>query len=115
MHWFTLLHAQLSDADGSIVAVANGYLTRENMLPFHDAKLSISVNDDELTITTDKFARSVELCAGENGSAFGWVFEDNFFDLFPFESKKVKIQMKGAGNTVLAQAHYSPHVSKISV
>ena len=113
LHWFTLLHAELRNADGALIATANNYLTKENMLPFHEAQISMAIEGDVLTLTTDKFARCVELSAGEDGGGFGWVFEDNFFDLFPFETKRVRISRRGAGGCVRAKAQYSPHVSAV--
>jgi beta-galactosidase/beta-glucuronidase len=113
--WYTLLHAELRSADGAIIAAANAYLTVENRYPFHDAKIGMRLEGSELVLTADKFARCVEVSAGQDGMAFGWVFEDNFFDLFPFEQKRIKIQRRGAGNLVRAQAQYSPHVNSIQV
>lgn len=113
LHWFTLLHAQLRDNDSGLIAVTNNYLTKGNMLPFHNAKLQLNLKGDMLSIRTDRFARCVELSAGEEGSAFGWVFEDNYFDLFPFEGKKLRIQKRGEGSCILAQAHYSEFRARI--
>jgi hypothetical protein len=115
LHWFTLLHAQIRDGNGKVIASANNYVTKENMLPFHDAKLKMSREGEYLKITTDKFARCVELSAGEDGGEFGWVFEDNYFDLFPFEEKRVKILKRGSGSCVLSQAHYSEHITKVNL
>jgi beta-galactosidase/beta-glucuronidase len=114
LRWCTLLHAKFTDQNGNYIMANNNYITKENMLPFHDAKLTMSREGDCLTITTDKFARCVEISAGEDGCAFGWVFEDNYFDLFPFETKKVRIQKRGGGSCIKAQAHYSPHAAVIN-
>ncbi|MDR2931893.1 MAG: hypothetical protein LBV27_02180 [Oscillospiraceae bacterium] len=113
LHWFTLLHLRLLDSDGNQILTSNAYLTKENMYPFHDATLSLEMDGDAVIVRTDKFARSVELMAGDDGNAFGWVFEDNYFDLFPFETKRVKIQRRGAGGCILAKGQYSSNTAKV--
>jgi beta-galactosidase/beta-glucuronidase len=115
LHWFTLLHAQLRDSEGNVLLTCNNYLTKENMLPFHGAQLKMERDGDFLVLTTDKFARCVELSAGEDGRAFGWVFEDNFFDLFPFETKRLQIQKRGEGACILARARYSKHTARVDL
>ena len=60
-----------------------------------------------VVLTTDKFARSVELVGDDNGDAFGWEFEDNCFDLLPGELKKVKVLGKHRKGTIRAKAAYS--------
>lgn len=115
LHWFTLLHARLLDERGEAVAVTNQYLTKENMMPFHAARVQMAREGDELVVTTDQFARCVELSAGEDGCAFGWVFEDNYFDLFPFETKRIPIRKRGEGGCIRAQAQYSPHIATLSL
>jgi hypothetical protein len=115
IRWFTLLYARYYDAEGNTIAQANNYVTKENMLPFHDPKINLVLEGDFLVVTTDKFARCVELSAGEDGLAFGWVFADNYFDLFPFETRRIKIEKRGDGKCIRAKAQYSPHVSAINV
>jgi hypothetical protein len=112
---YILLHVQLKDSDGNIITTANNYLNKENMLGFHDSKLNVTKEDETLTITTDKFARCVELSAGKDGCEFGWVFEDNYFDLFPFEVKKVGIQRRGKGGCIRAKAQYSDHIAFLNL
>lgn len=106
IHWHTVLHAALKDENGVIVCTATALLRHENMLPFPDAALSVETNEDIITVHTDCFARCVELSAGEAGESFGWVFEDNYFDLLPFETKEVAILRRGEGNCIRAKAQY---------
>jgi hypothetical protein len=70
---------------------------------------------ETLTLKSDRFARCVELSAGEDGAGFGWVFEDNYFDLFPFETKKVRILKRGDGGCILAKPQYSTHTAKVNL
>jgi hypothetical protein len=115
LHWFTLLYAQVRDENGNVILTTNAYLTRENMYPFHDARISVEYDQEYLTVRTDRFARCVELSCGEEGDEFGWVFEDNYFDLFPFEEKHIKILKRGKGATVLAKPQYSSYAAKITL
>lgn len=105
--WHTVLHASLKDENGTEVFSTTATLRHENLLTFPDAELSIETDGDFVTVHTDHFARCVELSAGENGEAFGWVFEDNFFNLLPFETKKVAILKRGDGECIRAKAQYS--------
>ena len=65
-----------------------------------------------LVITTDMFARAVELSGDASGDDFGWLFDDNWFDLLPGERKVVRIFGKhdcGEGDrepVVLAARHH---------
>ena len=106
VHWHTVLHACLKDERGEALFTTTAFLKQENMLAFPDAILTLTVEGDSVTVSTDRFARCVELSAGEDGEAFGWVFEDNFFDLLPFETKRVGIIRKGEGSCVRAKAQY---------
>lgn len=107
LHWHTVLHACLKEESGKALFTTTAFLKHENMLPFPDAILILTVDGDSITVRTDRFARCVELSAGEDGEAFGWVFGDNFFNLLPFETKRVGIVRKGEGNCIRAKAQYS--------
>ena len=45
--------------------------------------------------------------------AFGWFFEDNYFDLLPGESKVVKILGTHSAGRITAKAWYSPHATTV--
>ncbi len=115
IRWESVLYVCYKDSDGKEIASSTGYITNENMLPFPNAKLSLSYSDGYLTITTDRFARCVELSAGAEGEEFGWYFEDNFFDLMPFETKRVRIYSNKPDGVILAKAHYSNEVASVQV
>lgn len=112
LHWFTVLYARLKNEKGESVFTTRAFLTKENMLPFPDSKITISLEEDVLTVKTDCFARCVELFAENN---FGWMFEDNFFDLFPFEEKKIRIIKRGKGKNICAKAHYGTNTAMCSL
>lgn len=115
IQWVTGIHAALIDENGNTVFTTNAFVTRENMLPFPEAKVSLTADGDELTVRTDSFARCVELSAGEDGEEFGWMFEDNYFDLFPFEEKRVRILKRGRGSCVCAKAQYGKVTDRIQL
>ena len=66
-----------------------------------------------MAITTDRFARSVVLEGDAEGDAFGWFFEDNWFDLLPGERKVVRILGEHQRGRITARAWYSPHETTI--
>jgi len=98
------LFACLTDVDGNEMARTNDIAMIERNLGFPDANLTLMPNEngDGILITTDKFARCIELTGateeGNPAGEFGWYFEDNFFDLLPHETKEVRILgSRGAG------------------
>ena len=114
IRWASVVYASLKDADGTEAAPpAHAYVTKENMLPFPAAELELNWDGSELTIKSDSFARCVELSGDEDGSINGWYFSDNYFDLLPFEERKITIDTEHKNGIIKAKAHYSPKVSKV--
>ena len=84
------------------------------MLAFPEAKLEITLNGDIITVSTDFYARCVELKGISNeGDEFGWYFSDNYFDLFPFERKEIKVESRHSGGKIEGKAHYSKKSSQV--
>ena len=104
-----ILFASLTDKSGRVLARANAFADIERRLTFPDAKLDVRVENGALTITTDKFARCVTLEGDADGDAFGWFFEDNYFDLLPGEVKTVRILGQHRKGRVTAKGWYSSH------
>jgi hypothetical protein len=101
------LYARLIDEDGREVFRTNDICGIERNIGFPDAQLSLSPNasGDGVVVTTDKFARCVELEGiTQDGNAFGWLFEDNFFDLLPHERKEVRFLGQHRHGTVRASS-----------
>lgn len=99
------LYARLLDRDGREVFRTNEIAGIERNIGFPDARLTLAPNaaGDGVIVTTDKFARAIELQAmTPDGDAFGWLFEDNFFDLLPHEHKEVRILGTHRRGTVTA-------------
>jgi beta-mannosidase len=82
-------------------------------LTFPEAKLNVQVQQGALVLSTDKFARCVTLTGDAGGDAFGWFFEDNYFDLLPGESKTVRILGGHAAGKVTAKPWYSPYATSV--
>jgi beta-galactosidase/beta-glucuronidase len=108
-----ILFATLSDKSGKVLARANAFADIERRLNFPEAKLDVKVDKGLLVITTDKFARAVHLEGDANGDAFGWSFEDNYFDLLPGEEKVVRILGDHRSGRITAKPWYSPHITAV--
>jgi hypothetical protein len=108
-----ILYACLRDAEGRVIARANARADIERRITFPEARLDVQVKDGELVLTTDRFARSVVLEGDAGGDAFGWFFEDNWFDLLPGETKVVRVLGRHKQGRIIARPWYSPHVTAV--
>ncbi len=102
-----ILYACFMSLDGDIVARTNDFLDIERHMVFPDAVIRMESKDGVLEIRSDKFARCVEISGNDDGDEFGWLFEDNYFDLLPFETKRIKVLGRHAKGVITAKAHYS--------
>ncbi len=110
-----VIYAALLKEDGEVIASTTMLMDLERHLVFPEARIDLAQDDGVIIIRTDRFARCVELSGEENGDEFGWYFEDNYFDLLPFEEKRVKIFGRHAKGTITAKAQYSPHVTRMEL
>jgi hypothetical protein len=108
-----ILFATFTDQSGTVLARANAAADIERRLSFPDAKLDIEVVNGALAITTNKFARAVNLTGDADGDPFGWFFEDNYFDLLPGEQKVVRVLGDHTKGRISAKAWYSPHTTTV--
>ncbi len=109
------LFAKMLDSGGKVLARANSFVDVERRLDFPEARLEMTQDNDALVITTDKFARCVELTGDADGDRFGWFFEDNFFDLYPGETKRVRLLGRHRAGMVTAKSFWSPHVCALKL
>ena len=68
--------------------------------------LQLKQDGDILVVTASRFARCVELGGDEDGDEFGWLFEDNYFDLLPGMEKRIRVLGRHERGTVTAKAVY---------
>jgi hypothetical protein len=108
-----ILFAEWKDSDGKVIARTNALADIERRCIFPDAKLDVKVENNSLVITTDKFARNINLIGNADGDKSGWFFEDNYFDLLPGERKVVRILGKHTKGLITAKPWYSPHATTI--
>ncbi len=106
-----ILHATLTDKSGKCLAEAYCPGDIERRMRFPDAKLDVKVEDGAIVIKSDKYAHSVTLEGNADGDAFGWCFEDNYFNLMPGQEKVVRVLGKHDRGQVTVRAWYSPHVT----
>ena len=105
----SVLHAVLIDPSGSFADEDFQYIYPERRLVFPEAKINLEKTDDKsFRISTDRFARCVELSGDCDGNAFGWHFEDNYFDLMPGQIRTIKWYGEHIRGSIYAKAHYSP-------
>jgi len=109
-----ILHATLTDASGNVLATANTLGDIERRVTFPAARLNVAVRDGALFLTTDKFAHCVTLEGDADGDAFGWFFEDNYFELMPGEEKVVRVLGDRTSGRITAKAWYSPHLTTVN-
>lgn len=102
-----VLFASLVDRDGAVIARTNDFVDIEKHLHFPEATLDASINGDVLTISTDRFARCVEISGNADGDEFGWFYDDNYFDLLPGETKKVRVFGRHRRGLISVKASYS--------
>jgi beta-mannosidase len=108
-----VIFAELRDGAGKVIARTNQLGDIERKVTFPPAKLDVRVEGDALVMTTDQFAHAVELTGDANGDDFGWLFEDNWFDLLPGERKVVRILGQHTQGRVTAKPWYSPHATVV--
>lgn len=110
LHFFPksyLLYAKFTDEDGKILNTSIDCVDIERHQRFPNAKLDVQIDGDELIITTDQFAHCVEIYGNEDGDEFGWLFEDNYFDLLPGDIKRVRILGRHKKGIITLKPHYS--------
>lgn len=103
-----ILYAYLVDARGELIARTHDFVDIERHMRFPEARIAMEINGGQLTLSTDQFARCIELSGNHEGDEFGWLFEDNYFDLLPGEVKQVNILGRHTKGTITAKAYYSP-------
>jgi hypothetical protein len=111
---YHVLVAYALDENGRQIARNVDYveIERKTLFPT-DAKIQIRSEGGVLVLQSDKFARSVELLGDADGDEFGWLFEDNYFDLIPGEEKRVAVLGRHDKGVITAKAYYSDEMTAL--
>ena len=97
---------RVRDASGDIVAEAYQACDIERRMPYPaESGLKLRSAKGGIELTSERFAHCVELEGEANGDTFGWLFEDNFFDLLPGETRFMRV-LRGFDGVVRAKAAY---------
>jgi len=109
-----ILFAEWKNEEGIVIARTNALSDIERRCIFPDARLDVKVENNDLVITTDKFARNINLEGNDGGDKSGWFFEDNYFDLLPGEKKVVRILGEHTTGLITAKPWYSPNSTSVN-
>jgi hypothetical protein len=111
----SVVQAKLFAGDGSLIASSDTLVDIERHQSFPDARITLEAYDDVIIVSTDQYAHCVEMTGNEEGDEFNWYFEDNFFNLLPYEEKRLKIMGKHKKGTIHAKAHYSQWITNLEI
>lgn len=105
-----VVYAEFYDILNEKETETSAFVEIERRLIFPTVNLSLHISEGKIVVSTDRFARAIELkCDDEEV-----VFDDNFFDLFPGEPKEIDfINKKPCGKVVTAKAQYNTQVASI--
>ncbi len=107
-----ILYARAFDGAGNPAAESVDYADIERHLRFpEDGQITLWQEGEDLLLRADRYIRSVELLA--EGDAFGWLFEDNYFDLLPGWIKRVRVLSHPGDGAVTAKGYYCRESARI--
>lgn len=110
-----VLLARVTDENGQLLAENVDYVDIERHLDFpQETGLKIWQEGDGLVLTAQRFARCVELTGEEDGDEFGWLFEDNYFDLVPGTEKKIRILGRHDQGIIRAKAYHDEEETTVT-
>lgn len=99
--------AKAYDTKGRMIGMCLEACEIERRLDYPlETGLTVAQEGEEIVLTAKAYARCVMLTGGEAEDRFGWVFEDNYFDLIPGEEKRVKVLGTHQEGMVCARAYY---------
>lgn len=103
----SVLVAEASDKNGKRTAFNIGYVEIERRMRFpEEGSIAARIEGRQLVLSSDVFARSVELSGNNHGDSFGWKFDDNYFDLVPGIEKKIEILGRHTQGTIAIKPYY---------
>ena len=102
------------DCSGELIARTLDWFEQEKKMIFPEKTgIRIRQEGEDLIVTTERFARCVELIGEEDGDEFGFLFSDNYFDLLPGEEKRIKVYGRHLQGTVTATGFYAEDSSSV--
>ncbi len=112
-----ILYAWAEDEKGQRLAETIDYCQLERQMRFpEDGTIQARIEGNELILTTDRYARSVELLGfDEDGDEFGWLFEDNYFDMIPGVEKRVKILRRKEKGKITVKGYYFTGMTEVAI
>ena len=111
-----ILHAYAVTHDGRRVTESVDYADIERHIRFPtDGKISAEWDNGDLILRSSRYERSVEILGMDDGDEFGWLFDDNYFDLMPGQNKRVKVFAgKHRKGTITVMGYYSGSAAAIA-
>ena len=101
-----ILFASFVAEEKSQETVCIDYADIERHLRFPEPELEIAAEGDILWISARHFARCVEITGEDQGDPFGWLFEDNYFDMLPGQKRGIRILGEKSEGTLTVKSHY---------
>ena len=109
-----ILLAYVHDEAGKVLTENIDYVDIERHLDFPcDTGIHAHVEENMLVLSSEKFARCVELLGNEDGDEFGWLFEDNYFDLVPGVEKRIQIMGMHSKGKIRIKPYYDEKYTEI--
>jgi hypothetical protein len=109
----SVVRARLYTSEGELITGSDTLVDLERHQSFPRAKITAHIEGDQLIVETDKYAHCVEITGNDNGDEFNWYFEDDYFNLFPDEKRRIKIMGKHKKGTISVKAHYSDYITTV--
>lgn len=108
-----VLFARVEDEEGNFVYQSVDYIDVERQLKFPDSELEVTVKDNYLEIKASKFVRCVEILGKNGDDEMGWLFSDNYFDMMPEETRRIRILGKHESGEISVKGHYCSKAAKV--
>lgn len=109
-----ILYAYAVADDGRRVAESVDYVDIERHMRFPtDGRISVAVDNGCLVLSSNRYERSVELIGNHDGDEFGWLFEDNYFDLIPGQIKRVRVLGRHGEGLITAKSYYGEYIAEV--
>lgn len=102
----SILFAGFEDTDKREEYIVIDYVDIERHLKFRDPDLQVNLQGDTVVLKARHFARCVELLGEQGEDSFGWIFEDNYFDMLPGQERRIKVKGNKTWGTIRVKPRY---------